>query len=133
MVNKFNDNEIKLLKKLLDNVSDKADKKMLSLIIDKMITLSDVYEDRKRLASERIVEKRKEDKWYGRSERVVQNHFNVLARKIKALLLDGKSSKARELYKQMREDAKFPRHKLQYENAIDMYLTSMEVEFLKSE
>ena len=133
MVNKFDNNEIKFLENLLNSVSNNDDRAILSVIIDKMISQSTAYEDRKKLASERILEKRKEDKWYGRSERVVQNHFNTLAKKIKELLLNGKSSKARELYKQMREEAKFPRHKLQYENAIDMYLTSVEVEFLKSE
>ena len=61
MVNKFDNNEIKFLENLLNSVSNNDDRAILSVIIDKMISQSTAYEDKKKLATERILEKRKED------------------------------------------------------------------------
>ena len=100
-------------------------------LIVKVMKLNKEYKTSRKKASERILEIRKDDRWYGRGPKVVQTHFNTVARKIKMNILSGKSKEARLLYETLKEEAKFPRYKLQFENAVNEYLTSLDIEFLK--
>jgi len=95
-----------------------------------MENMNKVYKSHTKVATERILEMRKDDKWYGRGTKVVQNHFNTVAKRIKNYLLTGKTKEARHQYELMKEEAKFPRHKLQFDNAVAEYLTSVDIEFL---
>ena len=130
MAIKFSNEELVLMKSTIGLVSDK-DKKSMQEIIRKIEKLNEDYKLNTKKASERILELRKDDKWYGRGSKVVQTHFNTVARNIKMKILAGKSKEARLLYEKMLEEAKFPRYKLQFENAVNEYLTSLDIEFLK--
>lgn len=127
---KFSKEEITLIDFVINHMDGK-DKKLMQGILLKMKEWNNNYETTTKKASERILEMRKDDKWYGRGSKVVQTHFNTVAKKIKMRLLEGKSEEARILYHKMVEEAKFPRYKLQFENAINEYLTSLDIEFLK--
>lgn len=130
MAVKFSKEEVALVISTINSLNG-TDKKTMQGIVSKMQNMNKVYESRTKTASEKILEIRKDDKWYGRSTKVVQNHFNGVAKKIKDYLLAGKSKEARHQYELMKEEAKFPRHKLQFENAVNEYLTSLDIEFLK--
>ena len=130
MAIKFSNEELLLMKSTIGLVNDK-DKKSMQEIIRKIEKLNEDYKLNTKKASERILELRKDDKWYGRGSKVVQTHFNTVARSIKMKILAGKSKEARLLYEKMLEEAKFPRYKLQFENAVNEYLTSLDIEFLK--
>lgn len=130
MAIKFSKEEIKLLNSTI-NLLNETDRKQMQDLIVKVMKLNKEYKTSRKKASERILEMRKDDRWYGRGPKVVQTHFNTVARKIKMKILSGKSKEARLLYETMVEEAKFPRYKLQFENAINEYLTSLDIEFLK--
>lgn len=129
MAVKFSKEEVALVISTINSLNS-TDKKTMQGIVSKMQNMNKAYESRTKTASEKILEIRKDDKWYGRSTKVVQNHFNGVAKKIKDYLLAGKSKEARHQYELMKEEAKFPRHKLQFDNAINEYLTNLEIEFL---
>lgn len=129
MAVKFSKEEVALVISTINSLNG-TDKKTMQGIVSKMQNMNKAYESRTKTASEKILEIRKDDKWYGRSTKVVQNHFNGVAKKIKDYLLAGKSKEARHQYELMKEEAKFPRHKLQFDNAINEYLTNLEIEFL---
>lgn len=130
MAVKFSKEEIKLLNSTINLLSETDRKQMQDLIV-KVMKLNKEYKTSRKKASERILEIRKDDRWYGRGPKVVQTHFNTVARKIKMNILSGKSKEARLLYETLKEEAKFPRYKLQFENAVNEYLTSLDIEFLK--
>lgn len=130
MAIKFSKEEVALINSTINLVNEK-DRKLMQTIVSKIQKLNKDYNSNTKKTSERILEMRKEDKWYGRGSKVVQTHFNTVARKIKMKILSGKSKEARLLYETMIEEAKFPRYKLQFENAINEYLTSLDIEFLK--
>lgn len=129
MAVKFSKEEVALVISTINSLNG-SDKKTMQGIVSKMQNMNKAYESRTKTASEKILEIRKDDRWYGRSTKVVQNHFNGVAKKIKDYLLAGKSKEARHQYELMKEEAKFPRHKLQFDNAINEYLTNLEIEFL---
>lgn len=130
MTIRFSKKEIALMNSTINLIEEK-DRKLMQDIVSKMRKINKDRVTANKANAERILEMRKEDKWYGRGSKVVQTHFNTVARKIKMKILSGKSKEARLLYETMIEEAKFPRYKLQFENAINEYLTSLDIEFLK--
>ena len=130
MAIKFSKEEVALINSTINLVNEK-DRKSMQTIVSKIQKLNEDYKSNTKKASERILEMRNDDKWYGRGTKVVQTHFYTVARKIKMNLLLGKSKEARLLYETLKEEAKFPRYKLHFENAINIYLTSLDIEFLK--
>lgn len=130
MAIRFSKKEIALMNSTINLIEEK-DRELMQDIVSKMKKINKDRVTANKANAERILEMRKEDKWYGRGSKVVQTHFNTVAKKIKMKILSGKSKEARLLYETMIEEAKFPRYKLQFENAIDEYLTSLDIEFLK--
>lgn len=130
MAIRFSKKEIALMNSTINLIEEK-DRELMQDIVSKMKKINKDRVTANKANAERILEMRKEDKWYGRGSKVVQTHFNTVARKIKMKILSGKSKEARLLYETMIEEAKFPRYKLQFENAINEYLTSLDIEFLK--
>lgn len=130
MAIKFSKEEVALINSTINLVNEK-DRKSMQTIVSKIQKINKDYKSNTKKASERILEIRKDDRWYGRGPKVVQTHFNTVARKIKMNILSGKSKEARLLYETLKEEAKFPRYKLQFENAVNEYLTSLDIEFLK--
>ena len=130
MAIRFSKKEIALMNSTINLIEEK-DRELMQDIVSKMKKINKDRVTANKANAERILEMRKEDKWYGRGSKVVQTHFNTVAKKIKMKILSGKSKEARLLYETMIEEAKFTRYKLQFENAIDEYLTSLDIEFLK--
>ena len=130
MAIRFSKKEIALMNSTINLIEEK-DRELMQDIVSKMKKINKDRVTANKANAERILEMRKEDKWYGRGSKVVQTHFNTVAKKIKMKILSGKSKEARLSYEIMIEEAKFPRYKLQFENAIDEYLTSLDIEFLK--
>lgn len=128
----FEVKEIDLLNRLLNEL-DTEDKNIMKQIIVKVNVINKNIEKHSKESSERIAEIRKEDKWYARSNTIIQNHFNSVTRKIKKYLVEGKSKEARHLFDTMIEEAKFPRYKVQFDTAIKEILSKQELDFLKWE
>ncbi len=129
---KFSKEEIKFMMRMLgtDNMDDKL---LAKGILTKMKYINERRQANIERTSANILEKRKEDKWYGRSKQDVQNHFNALARKIRAYLDARDTYKAKLTHSLMVDDAKLPRYEVQYEDAIKEFLTEEEIKYLKSE
>lgn len=121
MKNRFDKSEILLLEKLLNMVND-TDRDNLLNIIAKIKKINADNKTNREATIDRILEKRKEDKWYGRSKSVVQNHFNAVARKIVRYVNSGWLEEARLLYQNMKSEAKFPKYEEQFNIAVDTYL-----------
>ena len=132
MAIKFSKEEVALINSTINLVSEK-DRKSMQTIVSKIQKLNKDYKLNTKKASERILEMRKDDKWYGRDRKTIQNHFSSVVRKIKKYLLEGKSKEARNLYINLKIEAKLPRYELQFNNAIVENLNDEELKFLNKE
>ena len=132
MTIKFSTEELNLITSISDNLNNN-DKKIMENIITKIKKINKNRDNYNKANTKRILELRKEDKFYARDNKVIQNHFNTTARKIKKLLLNGKSKEARDLYKIMLDEAKLPKYEVQYNNAMTDNLSKQELDFLNKE
>lgn len=121
-------NDIELLQRLSKLSVNEIDKIELARFTNKIKTIYENQVKRSKVAISSILDKRVEDKWYGRESTVIQNHFNATVRRIQKLLNNNKGVEACKLYKEMLDEVG-TRYCEYYDNAI-RGLSSEELEYL---
>ena len=129
---KFDKNEINLLVSILNNLTG-TDKKIMQGLISKMKNINKVNSVHSKLASTNILELRKTDKLYARSNLEVQKYFNAKAKRISKYIASRNTYEARVLYEHMLCDAKLPKYEEQFNKALKDYLSDTEIKFLNKE
>lgn len=121
--------ELKFLRGLVKRLT-KDDARKLDAILQKFDHCEAKYKALIEKSSSKIKEIRKEDPLYARSSTLVENHFKALVRKIKSAIKKGDFDTARELYKKLLHETRFPRYSQNLYDALNE-LTEFELKVVK--